>query len=368
MCYSELRKLARRMLAGDSISRRLQPTELANEAALRVLKLDHMQWNDRAHFLATAATVMRQALLDEVRRFRAGKRQMPPVLTTLVDTGVPTMELDLEQLDLRSRLAAGVAGARAARRAAFLRRPHHRSHRRRARHLAGDGQEALGCVARLAAAGHEPRMNLERERIAPRASGGGARSGPARSATERLSARSRTIRRCSPMCASCSQGGGGGGVAAHRDAAGAGADDTPPPEQIGPYRVKELLGPGGMGRVYRAERADGAFERTVAIKLMRRTRVPSWSPRSSRASGSILARLQHRNIAQLLDGGVTPDGHSYFVMELVDRAHHHPVRHRRRSFRSAGPLLLLSAGVLGRAIRACAISSCMRTSSRTTSS
>lgn len=87
------------MLAGDSISYRLQPTELANEAALRVLRLDRMEWNDRAHFLATAATVMRQALLDEVRRFRADKRQAPAVMTTLVDPGVITMDLDLERLD-----------------------------------------------------------------------------------------------------------------------------------------------------------------------------------------------------------------------------------------------------------------------------
>src|SRR5689334_17437890 len=99
MCYSELRMLARRMLAGDSISSHLQPTELANEAAVRVLRLDRMEWNDRAHFLATAATVMRQALIDEVRRFRADKRQMPPVMTTLVDPGIPTLELDLERLD-----------------------------------------------------------------------------------------------------------------------------------------------------------------------------------------------------------------------------------------------------------------------------
>lgn len=113
MCYSELRVIARRMLSGDSISCRLQPTELANEAALRVLKLDQMQWNDRAHFLATAATVMRQALLDEVRRFRAGKRQMPPVMTTLVDTGVPTLELDLEQLDNSLHRLAEVSPDRA---------------------------------------------------------------------------------------------------------------------------------------------------------------------------------------------------------------------------------------------------------------
>jgi RNA polymerase sigma factor (TIGR02999 family) len=108
MCYSELRMLARRMLAGDSISLHLQPTELANEAALRVLKLDRMEWKDRAHFLATAATVMRQALLDEVRRFRADKRQMPPIMTTLVDPGVPTIELDLEKLDAALRRLAAV--------------------------------------------------------------------------------------------------------------------------------------------------------------------------------------------------------------------------------------------------------------------
>jgi RNA polymerase sigma factor (TIGR02999 family) len=108
MCYSELRMLARRMLAGDSIATHLQPTELANEAALRVLKLDRMEWKDRAHFLATSATVMRQALLDEVRRFRADKRQMPPIMTTFIDSGVPTIELDLEKLDGSLRRLAAV--------------------------------------------------------------------------------------------------------------------------------------------------------------------------------------------------------------------------------------------------------------------
>jgi RNA polymerase sigma factor (TIGR02999 family) len=109
MCYSELRMLARRMLAGDSISSHLQPTELANEAAVRVLRLDRMEWRDRAHFLATAATVMRQALIDEVRRFRAEKRQAPPVLTTLIDPGIPTVELDLERLDASLHRLARVA-------------------------------------------------------------------------------------------------------------------------------------------------------------------------------------------------------------------------------------------------------------------
>jgi len=113
LCYAELRSLARRMLAGDSAAKRLQPTELANEAALRVLKLDRMEWNDRAHFLATAATVMRQALLDEVRRFRAGKRQMPAVMTTLLDHGIATVDLDLEHLDLSLKRLAEVSPERA---------------------------------------------------------------------------------------------------------------------------------------------------------------------------------------------------------------------------------------------------------------
>jgi RNA polymerase sigma factor (TIGR02999 family) len=113
MCYGELRSLARRMLAGDSIAACLQPTELANEVALRILKLNRMQWNDRAHFLATAATVMRQALLDEVRRYRADKRQAPPVLTTLVDAGLATIDLDLEQLDASLQRLALVSAERA---------------------------------------------------------------------------------------------------------------------------------------------------------------------------------------------------------------------------------------------------------------
>ncbi|MBL8267482.1 ECF-type sigma factor [Steroidobacter sp.] len=113
LCYAELRRLARRMLAGDSASLRMQPTELANEAAIRVLKLDLMNWQDRAHFLATAATVMRQALLDEVRRFRAEKRQLPAVFTTLFDSGVATIELDLEKLDHSLRRLSEVSAERA---------------------------------------------------------------------------------------------------------------------------------------------------------------------------------------------------------------------------------------------------------------
>ena len=97
----------------------------------------------------------------------------------------------------------------------------------------------------------------------------------------------------------------------------AATEDAPPPERVGPYRIGPLLGKGGMGRVYRADRVDGVFEQTIAIKLMRRSRMPALLAAQFARERQILARLHHRNIAQLFDGGVTPDGHSYFVMELV---------------------------------------------------
>lgn len=73
--YDELRRIARRVLAGDAPKLGIQPTELAHEAAIRVLKLDRMDFAGRTHFLATSARMARQILLNEVRRAKAGKRQ-----------------------------------------------------------------------------------------------------------------------------------------------------------------------------------------------------------------------------------------------------------------------------------------------------
>ena len=93
---------------------------------------------------------------------------------------------------------------------------------------------------------------------------------------------------------------------------------TPVPERIGPYRIVQRRGVGGMGEVYRAERADGAFEQTVAIKLIRRSLEDEVSIERFRAERQILAQLEHPNIARLIDGGVTEDGRTYLVMEWVD--------------------------------------------------
>jgi serine/threonine-protein kinase len=89
-------------------------------------------------------------------------------------------------------------------------------------------------------------------------------------------------------------------------------------QQIGPYRLVRQLGVGGMGEVYLAERADGEFERQVALKLVRSGLASSHLLTRLRSERQILARLQHPNIARLLDGGLTEAGQPYLVMEYVD--------------------------------------------------
>lgn len=79
--YAEFRRIARRVLREDAGRLAIQPTDLAHEAAVRILKLERMDWRDRTHFLAMSARIMRQTLMDEVRRYRASKRQLPPILT-----------------------------------------------------------------------------------------------------------------------------------------------------------------------------------------------------------------------------------------------------------------------------------------------
>lgn len=105
-------------------------------------------------------------------------------------------------------------------------------------------------------------------------------------------------------------------------AAAAGAVlETPGSEQglrCGPYRLMRLLGRGGAGEVFLAERADGQVQQRVAIKLMQ----PGASRRSFRLrflrERQILASLQHPGIAHLLDAGETEQGKPYLVMDYVD--------------------------------------------------
>jgi eukaryotic-like serine/threonine-protein kinase len=90
------------------------------------------------------------------------------------------------------------------------------------------------------------------------------------------------------------------------------------PERIGPYRILDTIAQGGMGTVYRAVRDDDAFRKTVALKLVRGGRHSDYFERRFRQERQILARLQHPNIATVLDGGTAEDGQPYLVMEHVE--------------------------------------------------
>jgi tetratricopeptide (TPR) repeat protein len=87
---------------------------------------------------------------------------------------------------------------------------------------------------------------------------------------------------------------------------------------IGAYRLVGLLGRGGMGDVYLAERDDDQYERRVAFKLLRPGVGGRAGDQRFRRERQILAQLEHPNIATLLDGGVADDGRPYLVVQYVD--------------------------------------------------
>ncbi len=89
-------------------------------------------------------------------------------------------------------------------------------------------------------------------------------------------------------------------------------------ERIGPYVLGTLIGRGGMGAVYMADRVEGDFEQRVALKLIRSGADSADVEARFRAERQILARLDHPNIARLLDGGITAEGEPWFALEYVD--------------------------------------------------
>jgi serine/threonine protein kinase len=87
---------------------------------------------------------------------------------------------------------------------------------------------------------------------------------------------------------------------------------------VGVYRLVAPLGEGGMGSVWLAERDDGRYTRRVAIKFPRIGLIAGTAGERFRREGSLLGRLSHPHIADLLDAGVSADGKPYLVLELVD--------------------------------------------------
>lgn len=89
------------------------------------------------------------------------------------------------------------------------------------------------------------------------------------------------------------------------------------PAQLGPFRLLQRIGRGGMGDVYLAERIDGGFEQQVALKRVRETAFSPAANRRFQRERQILARLLHPNIAHLIDGGIGADGRPWLAMEYV---------------------------------------------------
>jgi serine/threonine-protein kinase len=99
-----------------------------------------------------------------------------------------------------------------------------------------------------------------------------------------------------------------------------------PPEPVGsligtlfgPWRVESLIGTGGMAQVWLAKRVDGLYEGIAAIKLLRLASLDPGANERFAREGQMLARLNHSNIARLLDAGVTAGGERFLILEYVD--------------------------------------------------
>jgi serine/threonine protein kinase/tetratricopeptide (TPR) repeat protein len=88
--------------------------------------------------------------------------------------------------------------------------------------------------------------------------------------------------------------------------------------RLGAYRVTEEIGRGGIGAVYLAERADDQYHKKVAIKIVKHGMDTAEILGRFRHERQILANLDHPYIARLVDGGTTPDGRPFFVLEFVE--------------------------------------------------
>jgi tetratricopeptide (TPR) repeat protein len=88
--------------------------------------------------------------------------------------------------------------------------------------------------------------------------------------------------------------------------------------QLGGWTLERPLGQGGMGTVWLARRSDGRFEGTAAVKLLNLALLDQVGAARFQREGTVLARLNHPNIARLLDAGVTPGGQPYLVLEYVE--------------------------------------------------
>jgi RNA polymerase sigma factor (TIGR02999 family) len=104
LVYAELRELAKRLLRRENGYRTLQPTALVHEAYMRLLKIERIEWKDRDHFFAFAATQMRRILVEQARSKKREKRGGEFQRVTLQDSAAISEQPSIDLLDLDAEL------------------------------------------------------------------------------------------------------------------------------------------------------------------------------------------------------------------------------------------------------------------------
>ena len=106
LVHDELRRIARRCLYGERANHSVQATELVNEAYLRLVDVQHVDWQNRTHFLAMSARLMRRVLVDLARSRGADKRGGGAVRVTLDDAAIGGVAPDADVIRLDDALQA----------------------------------------------------------------------------------------------------------------------------------------------------------------------------------------------------------------------------------------------------------------------
>ena len=101
LVYAEVHQVAHNALRGETPGRRLQTTELVNEAYMRLARQKRVRWQNRAHFLGIASQVMRRILVDQARRRQADKRGagLPPITLDTATIATPEVPVEVVELD-----------------------------------------------------------------------------------------------------------------------------------------------------------------------------------------------------------------------------------------------------------------------------
>src|SRR5215218_7192925 len=282
--YRELRGLARRELARSGPGSTPGATSLLHEAYLDIAQREGLAFPDRARFLAYAARVMRGLIIDGLRRRQARNRacRRPQVLLRLHlrrDREPPGVErahgaAALGQGSDLSSPCAALRGPPVKGERWLLVSPHldqalELSGEERRRYLAGVASEDPALAADLELLlGEQPALHDEKY--------------------------------------------------LEHDAQDLLAGSHLLEQVFGAYTLVSPLGAGGMGSVWLARRNDGRFEGTAAVKLLSAALLDTAGVSRFRREGTILARLKHPHIAQLIDAGVSAAGQPYLVLEYVE--------------------------------------------------